>query len=124
MEKFKQFNINWTYVIVAAILSLGVIGFGLLSFISKEKDRELQRNRIAIEETTKLAEEENREKSLEQCLERAQKEFDDLLTLNSYPDPQPYYPDARRWKSSELEERYSARFNESTELCQKLYSKQ
>lgn len=123
IEKSKKFNINWTYVIVATILSLGVIGFGLLSFISKEKDRELQRNKIAIEETARLTDKENREKNLEQCLNQAQKEFDDLTELNSYPNPLPDYPDARRWKSSELEERYMAQFNGSKELCQKLYSK-
>lgn len=122
MEKSKEFNINWTYVIVAAIFSLGIVSFSLLSFISKEKDRELQRKKIAIEEIAKLVGQEKREKGLNECIDRAQKEFDDLLVLNSYPDPQPDYPDARRWKSADLEERYTQQLNESRELCQKLYS--
>lgn len=123
MKELKDFNINWTYVLVAAILSIGIFSFGLLSFITNESNRRLQQSKIAIEETAKLAEREQREKNLGECLEKAQKEFDDLLELNSYPNPQPDYPDARRWKSSELEERYTARFNDSKELCQKLYSK-
>jgi len=110
--KNKETQLNKTYIIIAVIIGVAVLGFGILNFVSKEKDRQLEQSKTQANQ-----------KALQSCLQTAQSEFKDIQRLNSYPDPQPSYPDARTWNNGEIRNNIIKKLEDEKALCAKLYGK-
>lgn len=113
-RKSDKSFINKTYVWVAIIIGAAIFGYGLLNFISKENERT---NQSEIQRKEQL----EKSMNLNKCLDKAQERFMGLLELNSKPNPQPGYPDARTWDSAEISEATTAELEKAKELCAKLY---
>lgn len=113
-RKSDKSSINKTYVWVAIIIGAAIFGYGLLNFISKENERT---NQSEIQRKEQL----ERSMNLNKCLDKAQEDFGKLMELNSKPNPQPGYPDARKWNSAEISESTQAQLEKTKELCAKLY---
>lgn len=109
-------NINYTYVIVAAILGLAISLFAILNYVSKEKDRKIAEQR---QEETK-SEERRNELKLDGCIREAEADYQKLLELNSaeVPDKE----NVRQWNSLELQKRTEEKLNTEKELCRKIFN--
>ena len=112
--KSEKNSINRTHIWVAIIIGAAIFGYGMLNFISKENERT---NQAEIQSKEQL----ERSMDLNKCLDEAQEDFGKLLELNSKPNPQPDYPDARKWDSAEIMEATTAKLEKAKELCAKLY---
>lgn len=109
-------HINYTYVIVAAILGLAISLFAVLNYISKEKDRKIAQER---QEETKSAAYRN-ELKLDGCIREAEADYQKLLELNSTEVPG--NKNARTWNSVELQKRVEDKLNTEKELCRKIFT--
>lgn len=105
----KFSNNNATAIVIAIILGLAILGFGMISFNNSERNREEQRAR-ALEQQQKL----------ESCIATAQKEFNTTFTLNSDAVPGETY---RTWKSLQVESSTTKKFNDDRELCVKYFGR-
>lgn len=109
-------NINYTYVVVAAILGLAIALFAVLNYVSKEKDRKIAQER---QEEIKSAAYRN-ELKLDGCIREAEADNLKIFELNSteVPDKE----NVRIWNSAELEKRAQEKLNTEKELCRKIFS--
>lgn len=110
-------QINITYIIIAIIIGVAIIGFGVLNYISDEKNREVEQSKI---DQTQLKTQLNKN-SLEECLLQAEKEYDSSFELNSSPNPQEGYPNARKWNSVQIRDNTIKKLQDDKTLCAKLY---
>lgn len=58
---------------------------------------------------------------LEECLEKAEQQYNDNFEINSYPAPKEGFPNARNWKSNLFQEQITEQYNTDREICIKLY---
>ncbi len=118
--------INWTYVLVASIIGVSIVGYGGLTFYSKERDR--QAEIVKLEEQKEVVrlrnqEDQVRRSSLQDCLSIAQAEFLNTFRINSDPLPTKDNPTVRRWRAASLETSTTQKLNDDKEFCLKQYGK-
>ena len=121
--KNNKSKLNGTYIIIAVIIGVAILGFGILNFVSKEKDRQLEQSKLQQGQTIEQSKIRANQESLQKCMQTAQSEFKDIQRLNSYPDPQPSYPDARTWNNGEIRNNIIKKLEDEKALCAKLYGK-
>ena len=122
--KNNKSKLNGTYIIIAVIIGVAILGFGILNFVSKEKDRQLEQSKLQQGQTIEQSKIRANQESLQKCMQTAQSEFKDIQRLNSYPDPQPSYPDARTWNNGEIRNNIIKKLEDEKALCAKLYGTQ
>lgn len=72
--KNKENKLNKTYIIIAIIIAVAVLGFGAMNYVSSEKNRQIEQ--IKIQEQAEIK---NRQASdLNECLNAAQNEKERL----------------------------------------------
>jgi len=108
------------FFIIFPLLIIAVsIAYYLIIFLpEKEKFRqEIEKEKVSIERESQNKNDEQ----FQTCISDAKTEFKRLLELNSKPDPQPDYPDARLWKDDEAKNYVLDRYQTAEELCVKKY---
>lgn len=128
MEESQNKQLNVTYIIIALIIGGAIIGFGYLNYMTGEKNREMEQLKLDhAQQAQQQAKDQEQsktlsnQKSLRTCLQNAQSEFDRLLQLNSYSNPQLNYPDARTWNSTEIKDSTQKKLQDDKVLCAKFY---
>jgi len=118
----KQENqINKTYVIVAIIIGLAILGFGALNYLSAEKDRQLEQLRLQQGQKNGQLKLQTNQEALKNCLQKAEDKFARLRDLNSTSAPKPNYPDAHQWNNNEVAISTQKTLEDDKTLCAKLY---
>lgn len=118
--------INWTYVLVASIIGVSIVGYGGLTFYSKERDRQAEAIKLEEQkEAVKLRGQEDqiRRSNLQLCLDATNVEYNQIFRLNSDSVPTKDDPNVRRWKSAPLKESATKKLNDDREFCLKQYGK-
>lgn len=121
--KNKQ-EINRTHVIIASIIGVSIIGFGMLQLENSDRAREESRRKFDMEQDQKIEttiQQEANQRKLENCLFDAEAEFQKDFELNSEPIVVEGKKDVRRWNSVSLQERTEKSLLESKDFCLKRF---
>lgn len=113
---------KWAAVIATLIISFSVFYYFVIFLPNKDKSRSLNEQQKLLEKTqTELNKAQDTKRDLEDCLYKAEKEYNDIFVINSYPDPRPSYPDARTWDSFTIQNESTQKLQDDKSLCIKLY---
>ncbi len=121
--KNNKTQLNKTYIIIAVIVGVAILGFGILNFVSKEKDRQLEQLKLQQGQTTEQMKIKANQDALKNCLQEAEDKFTRLMDTNSIPAPLPSYPDTRQWNNNEVANSTQKTLEGDKALCAKLYGK-
>lgn len=110
---------NFVLAVSALIIALSVGYYFVIFLPQKEQEKiDLQKQKqeaLSNQKSTNSL-------RLSTCFDNAETNFMKLMELNSVSNPQPSYPDARKWNSAEIKESTTDQYNKEKELCIKLYS--
>ncbi len=122
--KNKETQLNKTYIIIAVIIGVAILGYGILNFVSKEKDRQLEQLKLQQGQTNEQLKIQANQEALKSCFQKAEDRFARLRDINSVSAPKPSYPDARKMNNNEVADSIDKTLEDDKALCAKLYGKQ
>ena len=122
--KNKEAQFNKTYIIIAVIIGIAVLVFGVLNFISQERNRQLEQSKLQQGQTIEQLKIKANQEALNSCLKKAEDEFHRVLEINSTPARKPDHPDARQWNNNEVADSTQKTLDTDRALCAKLYGAQ